>query len=327
MSVLMHLSDLHFGAHDPRVCAAVQALARALPVSVVVVSGDLTQRATVPQFAAAHAFIAALPARHTLVMPGNHDLPLFAWWERIGGAYRRYARWWGDDREPVCDAGGFFVVGVDTTRPWRHSQASLSGAQIDRAARRLAGALRPRVQDGDAGPVVLLGYSVGGVLALLTALQPGLPVAGVVAGNTGAHSSRHGDPGFARRVREGWTAEARRDFLRTCFARTPPAMLFAQLCAYLDSLAPEALLQSIEGLRAVDLRPLLPSLRGPVLVLHGERDMRRSVADAEELAACLPSAQLRLLPGGHTPMVDCLPQYLQALHPFLAALAHQPAQA
>ncbi|MBF9265673.1 alpha/beta fold hydrolase, partial [Paracidovorax cattleyae] len=74
-------------------------------------------------------------------------------------------------------------------------------------------------------------------------------------------------------------------------------------------------------------RPLLPSLRGPVLVLHGERDMRRSVADAEELAACLPSAQLRLLPGGHTPMVDCLPQYLQALHPFLAALAHQPAQA
>ncbi len=60
--------------------------------------------------------------------------------ERIGGAYRRYARWWGDDREPVCDAGGFFVVGVDTTRPWRHRRASLSRGQIDRAALRLAGA-------------------------------------------------------------------------------------------------------------------------------------------------------------------------------------------
>ncbi|MDA8453036.1 metallophosphoesterase [Acidovorax sp. NCPPB 3859] len=140
MSVLMHLSDLHFGAHDPRACAAVQALARALPVSVVVVSGDLTQRATVPQFEAAHAFISALPVRHTLVMPGNHDLPLFAWWERLGGAYRRYARWWGDDREPVCDAGGFFVVGVDTTRAWRHRRGSLSPEQIDRAAQRLAAA-------------------------------------------------------------------------------------------------------------------------------------------------------------------------------------------
>lgn len=218
-------------------------------------------------------------------------------------------------------APGWTVQPVDWAEPPR-SPHSCDPREV---ARRLADALRPRVQDGDAGPVVLLGYSVGGAMALLTALQPGLPVAGVVAGNTGAHSSRHGDPGFALRVREGWTAEARRDFLLTCFARTPPAMLFAQLCAYLDNLAPEALLQSVEGLRAVDLRPLLPALHCPALVLHGERDMRRSVADAEELAACLPSAQLRLLPGGHTPMVDCLAQYLQALHPFLAALAVPPA--
>ncbi|MFP5446283.1 MAG: metallophosphatase, partial [Betaproteobacteria bacterium] len=27
MTVLMHLSDLHFGAHDPAVCAAAQRLA------------------------------------------------------------------------------------------------------------------------------------------------------------------------------------------------------------------------------------------------------------------------------------------------------------
>lgn len=220
-------------------------------------------------------------------------------------------------------APGWTVQPVDWAEP-PHSPHSCDPREV---ARRLADALRSRVQEGDAGPVVLLGYSVGGVLALLTALQSGLSVAGVVAGNTGAHSSRHGDPGFAQRVRSGWTAQARQDFLHTCFARTPPAPLFAQLCAYLEHLPPAALLQSIEGLRAVDLRPLLPALQCPVLVLHGEQDTRRSVADAEELAACLPSAELRWLPGGHTPMVDCLPHYLQALHPFLAALAGPPARA
>lgn len=220
-------------------------------------------------------------------------------------------------------APGWTVQPVDWAEP-PHSPHSCDPREV---ARRLADALRPRVQEGDAGPVVLLGYSVGGVLALLTALQPGMPVAGVVAGNTGAHSSRHGDPGFARRVREHWSAQARQDFLRTCFAHAPPAPLFAQLCAYLEHLPPAALLQSIEGLRAVDLRPLLPALQCPVLVVHGEQDTRRSVADARELAACLPSAQLRLLPGGHTPMVDCLPHYLQALHPFLAALTGPPARA
>ncbi|MDA8521881.1 metallophosphoesterase family protein [Acidovorax sp. NCPPB 4044] len=140
MGVLMHLSDLHFGAHDPRVCAAVHALARELQVAVVVVSGDLTQRATARQFAEAHAFITALQAPRTVVLPGNHDLPLFAWWERLGRAYRRYARWWGNDLEPVCDTGGFFVVGVNTTRAWRHQRGSLSQAQIGAVAQRLAAA-------------------------------------------------------------------------------------------------------------------------------------------------------------------------------------------
>ncbi|GKS74416.1 metallophosphoesterase [Acidovorax sp. SUPP950] len=144
MSVLMHLSDLHFGAHDPRVCAAVARLVKTLDVSLLVVSGDLTQRATAEQFEQAHAFIAGLGVPHRLVMPGNHDVPLFAWWERLGRAYRRYERWWGRDLEPVCDVDGFLAVGVNTTRPWRHERGSLSHAQIDAVAQRLASAPRDR---------------------------------------------------------------------------------------------------------------------------------------------------------------------------------------
>ncbi len=141
MSVLLHISDLHFGAHDPAVCDAVARLTARLGVRVLVVSGDLTQRATPLQFDKAHEFLSALPADHRLVLPGNHDLPLFAWWERLGGhAYDRYARWWGDALEPACEADGFAVVGVNTTRWWRHRRGSLSARQIEAVARRLASA-------------------------------------------------------------------------------------------------------------------------------------------------------------------------------------------
>lgn len=137
MSVLLHLSDLHFGAEDPPVCDALTRLAARLGVSVLVVSGDLTQRATAVQFEAAHAFLSALPVAHRVVLPGNHDLPLYAWWERFGHAYDRYARWWGDDLEPACQADGFCVIGVNTTRWWRHEDGSLSPAQIERVAAQL----------------------------------------------------------------------------------------------------------------------------------------------------------------------------------------------
>lgn len=138
MNVLMHLSDLHFGAHDPQVCAAAQRLAQRLGVSMVVVSGDLTQRATAEQFDQAARFVQGLNARTTLVLPGNHDLPLFAWWMRWGRSYERYARQFGVDHEPVRHKGPFYVVGVNTTRAWRHERGSLSSAQIDHVARLLA---------------------------------------------------------------------------------------------------------------------------------------------------------------------------------------------
>lgn len=130
----MHLSDLHFGAHDPEVCAAVQRLALRLSVAMVVVSGDLTQRATAVQFAQASRFIHGLQARSTLVLAGNHDIPLYALWMRWGRAYERFAEQFGLEHEMVRQAGDFYVVGVDTTRPWRHERGSLSSAQIEHVA-------------------------------------------------------------------------------------------------------------------------------------------------------------------------------------------------
>ncbi|WP_082485928.1 MULTISPECIES: metallophosphoesterase family protein [unclassified Acidovorax] len=138
MTVLMHLSDLHFGAHDPTVCDAALRLAQRLGVSMAVVSGDLTQRATATQFEQASRFVQGLHARSTLVLAGNHDLPLFAWWMRWGRSYERFSTQFGMDYEPVRQSGAFYVVGVNTTRAWRHERGSLSSAQIQHVADLLA---------------------------------------------------------------------------------------------------------------------------------------------------------------------------------------------
>lgn len=140
MATLMHLSDLHFGAHDPAVCAAVQRLAARLPLSMLVVSGDLTQRATAAQFAQAAEFVESLGAPCTLVLPGNHDLPLYAWWLRWGRAYQRFDRHFAREQNVLRQCDGFYVVGLNTTRAWRHERGSLSAAQIDHAAQLLGGA-------------------------------------------------------------------------------------------------------------------------------------------------------------------------------------------
>lgn len=138
MALLMHLSDLHFGAHDQAVCAAVARLAARLPVTLLVVSGDLTQRATAAQFAQAREFLDSLSVPRRLVVPGNHDLPLLAWWERLGGhAHDRYVRWIDSELQPWCAVPGFCVIGVDTTRWWRHQRGSLSAGQILHVAQRL----------------------------------------------------------------------------------------------------------------------------------------------------------------------------------------------
>lgn len=169
-----------------------------------------------------------------------------------------------------------------------------------------------------AAPTVLLGHSLGGVIVLLTALLAPAVVQAVVVSNTGPHTRDHGDTSLPERIRSRWTREVRRAFLQACFFRAPPPALMRELEQYLDAQSPDALLEAIEGLRRIDLSADLPSIRCPALVAHGEFDRRRGVVDARRLVALIPGAELVLLPGGHTPMVDCVDAYNDALNAFLA---------
>jgi hypothetical protein len=137
---LLQLSDLHFGREDPAAQRALGVLADRLQPDVLVVTGDLTQRATRPQFEAASRFLDRLPGRHRLVLPGNHDVPLWAVWERALTPWRRYARRFGREREPRLDLPGLCLVAVDSVRPARHQRGALSPGQIERVAQCLIGA-------------------------------------------------------------------------------------------------------------------------------------------------------------------------------------------
>ena len=136
MTVLMHLSDLHFGAHDPAVCAAAQRLAQRLGVAMVVVSGDLTQRAKTRQFKEAREFLDALPSPQVIV-PGNHDVPLYNVFSRFVSPLGKYRRHVTHDLQPFYLDEEIAVLGLNTARSLTIKEGRISHEQTAHARQRL----------------------------------------------------------------------------------------------------------------------------------------------------------------------------------------------
>ncbi|WP_068803269.1 metallophosphoesterase family protein [Thauera phenolivorans] len=144
MSVrLLQLSDPHFGTERPEVVASLLRCVRAIAPDLVVLSGDITQRATRAQFAAAAAFVAALAPLPVRVVPGNHDIPLFALATRLLWPYRRFAAAFGVTEPAPWTREGVAVLFMDSTSRWRHRHGVLAPA---RARARLAAAAAARVR-------------------------------------------------------------------------------------------------------------------------------------------------------------------------------------
>lgn len=136
---LLHISDTHFGTEQTPVVEAVVALAAACAPDLVLLSGDITQRAQPAQFAAARAFVERLGAP-VLAIPGNHDIPLYELWLRVADPYGRYRAAFGTQLEPEHVSPQLLLLCLNTTRTWRHKNGEVSMAQVDRVARRLAAA-------------------------------------------------------------------------------------------------------------------------------------------------------------------------------------------
>lgn len=131
MRTIIHLSDLHFGRVDPALTEPLLEHVAAARPDLVVVSGDFTQRARTAQFRDARAFLDRLP-RPTLVVPGNHDIPLWNFPARFLWPLRNYRRHITDDLHPVFQDAELCVIGVNTARSLTRMYGRIGHDEIER---------------------------------------------------------------------------------------------------------------------------------------------------------------------------------------------------
>lgn len=132
MARLVHLSDLHFGAHDERLVAAVEKSVDALKPDLVVISGDFTQRARTEQFAEACRFLERLHdgAHEVLGVPGNHDIPLYDVLRRFLSPLTRYRRFIDESLCPFIELPGIAVLGINTARSLTFKDGRINEDQV-----------------------------------------------------------------------------------------------------------------------------------------------------------------------------------------------------
>jgi 3',5'-cyclic AMP phosphodiesterase CpdA len=133
MARLIHLSDLHFGAHDPRLVAAVERKADELEPDLIVVSGDFTQRARTDQFKEACRFLDRLRegGHEVLGVPGNHDVPLYDVLRRFLSPLTRYRRFIDETLCPFVELRGIAVLGINTARSLTFKDGRISREQVE----------------------------------------------------------------------------------------------------------------------------------------------------------------------------------------------------
>ncbi len=129
MRTLVHLSDLHFGRVDAALLDPLHDLVHRIAPDVVVVSGDLTQRAKSEEFEAAKTWLDTLPGPQ-IIVPGNHDISLYNVFRRFLLPLTRYKRYITDDLDPIFVDGEIAVLGVNTARSLTFKDGRVNKEQI-----------------------------------------------------------------------------------------------------------------------------------------------------------------------------------------------------
>ncbi len=132
MPRLIHLSDLHFGAHDDVLVTAVEKRLDEEAPDLVVISGDFTQRARTEQFEQAGAFLMRIrdAGHEVLAVPGNHDVPLYDVLRRFLSPLTRYKRYIDDSLCPFIAIPGAAVLGINTARSLTFKNGHVSHEQM-----------------------------------------------------------------------------------------------------------------------------------------------------------------------------------------------------
>jgi 3',5'-cyclic AMP phosphodiesterase CpdA len=129
---IAHLSDPHFGTVLPGVRESlIECLAEIKP-NLVLLTGDITQRARRSQFLEAKCFTDEINPIPLIAVPGNHDIPLFNFFGRFLNPYGGFRSFFKDRLEKDFIFGDVLVTGLNSTSRWRHVQGDFNLERLEK---------------------------------------------------------------------------------------------------------------------------------------------------------------------------------------------------
>lgn len=138
MRKIVHISDMHFGRENATVVERLIEKINEIGPDAIVASGDLTQRARRTQFSKARAFLDRLP-KPQIVVPGNHDVPLYNVVNRFVHPLDKYKRYITEELEPFFGDEEIAIAGVNTARSLTIKGGRISPEQVSSVRKRMAG--------------------------------------------------------------------------------------------------------------------------------------------------------------------------------------------
>jgi 3-oxoadipate enol-lactonase len=237
----------------------------------------------------------------------------------------------------LSDRASFAGIVPELSRSFRLLVPELPGfgrsQPINGGLAAVADRMAEAVRDGSGGeqPLVL-GNGYGAFVALQMAIRhPGI-AARLILADGGAAFSEPGRDAFrnmaAASAAKGLSAitdVAMRRLFAPEFQAQHPDLMQDRREAFLRT-DPEVFRGACAQLAGLDLRHELASVQAPVLVLVGEHDEATPPPMSYELAAGLPNAQLKIIPGcAHVPQLQSPEIFLEAIRDFLPPARKMPA--
>ncbi len=237
----------------------------------------------------------------------------------------------------LADRASFDAVAPELSRSYRLIIPELPGFGRSQAVSGGLAAVADRmaeaVADAAAGDhAIVLGNGYGGFVALQMAIRhPGI-ASRLILADCGAAFSEPGREAFrnmaAASKAKGLAAitdVAMRRLFAPEFQDANPDLMRDRREAFLKTDA-EVFRAACDALATLDLRPELSKVKVPVLVMVGEQDEATPPPMSRELAAGLPDARLKIIPGcAHVPQLQAPKIFLEMIGDFLPAASSAPA--
>jgi 3-oxoadipate enol-lactonase len=231
----------------------------------------------------------------------------------------------------LADRASFDAVAPALSRSYRLIIPELPGFGRSHAVSGGLAAVADRmadaVRDAAAGEhAIVLGNGYGGFVALQMAIRhPGI-ASRLILADCGAAFSEGGREAFrnmaAASKAKGLMAitdVAMRRLFAPEFQEAHPDLMRDRREAFLKTDA-EVFRAACDALATLDLRPELSKVKVPALVMVGEQDEATPPPMSRELAAGLPDARLKIIPGcAHVPQLQSPEVFLEAIGGFLPA--------